>query len=359
MNVLYAANVRMPFEKASSIQTFFMCQELAGLGIKTRLCVPFIENVEQLSFEEIFGEEPVFDAYWLGSFKYNEAVGSKLNYYLRSKHFTKAVVMNVLLNDWADFVVTRDFWIADELIRLKKEKKTRAKIIFECHELTFMTCGVLGKFINKHIELNAVKEADGVIVLTESARKEVERFRKRGNIAVLCDGFNPRYFNRQLEKRNLAGDVSVVYAGSRAEWKGVKTLKDASEMFADGVRLNLLAHIPHKFVADYLRSADILVLPNERNKWSEVFSSPLKLFEYLAAGKVIVASDLKNFYEVLDGYAVFFEPGNAEDLAFKINSVAKSFGDYSHLAEKAKLKSHEFSWNKRASKLVGFLEGLE
>ena len=58
----------------------------------------------------------------------------------------------------------------------------------------------------------------------------------------------------------------------------------------------------------------MLVLPNPASAISTHFTSPLKLFEYMAAGRAIVASDLPAIREVLrDGEnALLVTPGDAE-----------------------------------------------
>ena len=48
-----------------------------------------------------------------------------------------------------------------------------------------------------------------------------------------------------------------------------------------------------------LARADILALPNPPRPSRRTFTSPLKLFEYMAAGRAIVASDLPSIREVL------------------------------------------------------------
>ena len=56
----------------------------------------------------------------------------------------------------------------------------------------------------------------------------------------------------------------------------------------------------------------MLVLPNPASAISSAFTSPLKLFEYMASGRPIVASDLPSLREVLrDGEnALLVAPGN-------------------------------------------------
>ncbi len=59
----------------------------------------------------------------------------------------------------------------------------------------------------------------------------------------------------------------------------------------------------------HLARADVLVLPNSATALSARYTSPLKLFEYLAAGRPIVASDLPALREVLrDGANAWLVP---------------------------------------------------
>ena len=71
--------------------------------------------------------------------------------------------------------------------------------------------------------------------------------------------------------------------------------------------------VPPAEVAAQLRAADVLVLPNPASAISSAFTSPLKLFEYMAAGRPIVATDLPSMREVLhaEENALLVEPGNA------------------------------------------------
>jgi glycosyltransferase involved in cell wall biosynthesis len=106
-------------------------------------------------------------------------------------------------------------------------------------------------------------------------------------------------------------------------------------------------------VARELRRADILALPNPPTGISGAYTSPLKLFEYLAAGRPIVASDLPAIREVLqdEGPAVLVAPGDAQALAAAITRIAADpvFGQ--RLARAAYAAAGDYTWERRAERL--------
>jgi glycosyltransferase involved in cell wall biosynthesis len=105
-----------------------------------------------------------------------------------------------------------------------------------------------------------------------------------------------------------------------------------------------------------LSAADALVLPNSAEKTiSAEYTSPLKLFEYMAAGKPIVASDLQSVREVLDeGNACLVPPDNPKALAKGIHSVLDNPDYATRLGERAKADGVQYSWVCRAEAITSF-----
>ena len=92
----------------------------------------------------------------------------------------------------------------------------------------------------------------------------------------------------------------------------------------------ILGRKPKNEVPYYLKSADILLLPNiPINKESIEYTSPIKMFEYMASQRLIIASRLPSIEEILNSKnAVFFKAGDAQDLAQAILNVSQNFGFY-------------------------------
>jgi glycosyltransferase involved in cell wall biosynthesis len=109
-----------------------------------------------------------------------------------------------------------------------------------------------------------------------------------------------------------------------------------------------------------LRGTDVLVLPNPASAISSSFTSPLKLFEYMASGRPIVASDLPSLREVLrDGEnALLAEPGNAAALTRGILRIKNDAALGERLARQAVEDVRQYTWARRAERLEVLFAGV-
>jgi glycosyltransferase involved in cell wall biosynthesis len=108
-------------------------------------------------------------------------------------------------------------------------------------------------------------------------------------------------------------------------------------------------------LAIYQKACDILLMPYPNKKHYSFYMSALKMFEYMASKRPIIASCLPSIKEILNKENSFFcNPDDPEDLVERIKYV---FDNY-ELAEKIALKAFEdvkdYTWRKRAEKIVSF-----
>ena len=122
----------------------------------------------------------------------------------------------------------------------------------------------------------------------------------------------------------------------------------------------LVGHKPHEDIPLYLRAADVLVLPNSATaEISRVATSPMKLFEYMASGRPIVASELPSILEILNDHNAFLVvPDDAEDLAKGIRTVVQNPDLGASLATQARSDVSSHTWEKRASRILAFLQTI-
>ena len=131
------------------------------------------------------------------------------------------------------------------------------------------------------------------------------------------------------------------------------------ELRARDVRnVELLGFIPNAELPQYLFACDVLLMPYGRSVAvsgggeTAAFASPLKMFEYMAAHRLIIASRLPGVMEVLhDDNAVLCEP---EDVACWSDALraAHDAGLRNRLAERAALDVQHYAWDRRAQRIL-------
>jgi glycosyltransferase involved in cell wall biosynthesis len=122
-------------------------------------------------------------------------------------------------------------------------------------------------------------------------------------------------------------------------------------------RVTLKDGIPHHDVPRHLRAMDIAVAPYPALE--PFYFSPLKVLEYMAAGRAIVASKAGQISELIrDGQTgTLVEPGNASQLAEAIRRLGADPALRQSLGSKAReeaLRSHR--WTDRAMRITELIE---
>jgi glycosyltransferase involved in cell wall biosynthesis len=123
--------------------------------------------------------------------------------------------------------------------------------------------------------------------------------------------------------------------------------------------VDFVGPVVHENMPRYLSGAKIAVVPNEACGTS-LYSSPLKLFEYMAQGLPIVASDLPAFREILrDGEnAVLFKPGDPEALAGSLDRILHDPELAAGLGKRARLAAEDYTYTRRGQKILDILRSF-
>ncbi|MBI5959174.1 MAG: glycosyltransferase, partial [Chloroflexi bacterium] len=128
----------------------------------------------------------------------------------------------------------------------------------------------------------------------------------------------------------------------------------------DAGRFLAAGQVPPAQVPLYLSACDVCALPHPWTKHFAYYTSPIKLFEYMAARRAIVASDLPGFAEVLrEGEsALLVPPGDVGTLTAAIQRLRDDPALRSRLADSAyeQVMAH-YTWEARAKAIQGLIEG--
>jgi glycosyltransferase involved in cell wall biosynthesis len=151
----------------------------------------------------------------------------------------------------------------------------------------------------------------------------------------------------------------VIVGGHPAEHDRGR-LETLSATLGIGDRVQFTGFVHRRDVAPILERADVLVMPHTATPVSERYASPLKLFEYMATGKPIVASDLAAVREVLsDGdNACLVRAGDPESLASGIANVLEHPDLAERIARRAFDAAVKFTWARRAERLDALLDSV-
>lgn len=129
--------------------------------------------------------------------------------------------------------------------------------------------------------------------------------------------------------------------------------------------VTMTGFLEHRQIPLYQAAADILLMPYSRSieassgqDIGEVIN-PMKMFEYMAAGRAIISADLPSIREVLSGdTAVLCEPGNVDTWKDAIQALLLDEPRRLDLGRKARRLVQEFTWRAREQKILssgGFL----
>lgn len=116
---------------------------------------------------------------------------------------------------------------------------------------------------------------------------------------------------------------------------------------------------PHSKMPELLSIADLIALPQRKTLFSTA-QVPGKVFEAMAMAKPIIASNISDLPEIIDGCGWIVEPENPEQLAEKIQYVVNNSEEAETMGNKARQKCIEkYSWDAMEEILLKVFEKYE
>ncbi len=169
---------------------------------------------------------------------------------------------------------------------------------------------------------------------------------------------NPRimYIGRISRDRGLEIFLHLARKGVGEIWL-IGEVEDGRELLDEEKNVHLVSFVPHREVVQWYRRCDIVLLPYQPYLTTAASFSPLKLFEAMAAGRPIIASDLPPLREVLKNgeTAILVPPENVPGWERAVERL-KERGDLAvALGARARKAGRAFSWEARAEKLMNIV----
>jgi len=372
MKISYIVNARIPTEKAHGYQIMKMCESFAERGAAVTLYTPNRRNSIKTNPFEYYNLQKIFK---IKKFSCIDLLGhlpvDRFWFLLQNFSYALNIAIHFILASRSRIIFTRDEISTAFLILLG------FRPVYELHNWSE----------NNFILLYVVKRCRRIVAISQGLRRELIDYGIDENkILVARDAVDLEQFDipdkkaQYREELNLPiMDRIVLYTGHLYKWKGVYTLADAAQMLPDGYQvifvggtnlhidkfkkyfeglkignIKVIGHVPHELIPKYLKAADCLALPNSaKEKISSEYTSPLKLFEYMASKRPIIASNLPSLREVLtDKSCFYFNPDDSGDLARVINKVLNNPKSAETISNQAFHDVQNYTWDQRAKKIL-------
>lgn len=368
LNIQYLSNAPIPSQKANSIHVMKMCEAFAEIGHEVTLICRHGKYNRDHSVFEFYG---VAENFVLRYLKWPRIPGAGLLYSLQvAKHLAK-------YRRKLDLAYARCPYSA------LAARILGVPVIYEAHALPRTSF---------HQKLEALilkyEHSRSLTVISQALKRDychLFPWLSEDKIVVAHDGASIDK-SKELRHIDVAREerLKIVYTGSLLPGKGIDLIITIAQQLSQcdfhiiggptkiwesyclaydlPENINYHGFLHPSSVGEWQRTADILLLPNQHNiltdkgrvdigKWT----SPLKLFEYMASGAPIIASNLPVLLEVLrDGEnALCVEPNSPEAW---VNAI-KRIDDNPSLATKISRQAYEdlvneYTWKQRAAKVL-------
>ena len=328
MKFCYLSNNAVPSTVASSLQTVRVCEELSLAGNEVYLICPNSSKIN-VSPQNFYNLKNSFNILKINRFK-KFPLG--INYYIFS-------ILSVIksLKFKPDIYITRNFFTVLILILFRK------KIILELHHGIEIESRITQFLLRKFNFLRSKKIYKFLAITNNVKNYYIKKFKinqDKVKISPSCTSLKTKFFFRRKKRR-----LNIGYFGSVYRSRGVDIILKLSKIdkknnyyvYGDNKfypninlkntnnNLKLMGYVQYKKIPMNISNMDILLMPYQSKITAAgdigditQFTSPLKLFDYLAAGKFIISTELPVLKEIIkDRKNVFFIKNQANIYAWK------------------------------------------
>jgi glycosyltransferase involved in cell wall biosynthesis len=387
MKIAYLSSAAVPSTSANSLQVMKMCQAFSQEGHEVHLILPPADETRTNEAGAISPAPPS------GDVPLSESLIRQ--YGLASVFLTHRVKLLPLLGRrglaWAE---------ADEAARLAPDLVyTRGidiawavaqhgfPVMLEIHHPPTGRIGPL--YFRQILRRSNVRLAVISRPLEENLRRTYPALCNR-DLLVIPDAVDTEPYrnlpapDRARTRLNLAAKkFTAGYFGSLVAGRGVEMICELAQRLADAEFLMLggnpeeveawkaqtaarknirwLGHVPHAEVPLYQAACDVLLMPYQRevtirNKGNTAeIMSPMKLFEYMAAGRAILSSDLPALRVMLhDENSVLLPPDDPAAWAEALAKIRRNAVKRKRIAARARADVRPFTWRSRIKRILEF-----
>ena len=379
MRIWYVTDARLPGQAANTVQIMKMCAAFGTVGHDVSLFVRLGKN--SVDSAELFRSYAV-----PANFRINRAPRLIPGQSSRD-HWSLPFTLSAL--PWLRSNVRRFDLLYTRLPLLASlAARCGVRVVYEAHRL-LPTEGWFARRIAQTVAQNSRRDAfAGLVGISQVLSRWYSDFGvSPSKILPAHDGVDLERFTPVLTKSEARLKLElpshrpmVCYCGHLYRGRGTEELLSCAQampetlfLFVGGSdgdvakyrtfvqdhsleNVRLTGFKPNGELPAYLYAADVLAMPYTQATGSAAFMSPMKLFEYLAAGRPIVASDFPSIREVLQHHvnAILVSPGDSSALRRGLEEALDPVVS-DILSQNARQDSKRFTWEIRARRITEFV----
>jgi glycosyltransferase involved in cell wall biosynthesis len=364
--IYYITYSSIPSSLPSSLQIIKICENLSKNKYEITLIKPGTGN-KRFSIKNYYGLRYNVNVKEFASI---DSFPQGLKFYLYSFY-----CLFFILKKGNSITITRNYFVCYLLLLFKK------KVVLEIHHDTNIE-GRITKFILKYFNFLNKKNLINIVAISNSVKNLfINKYKVEDEkITVLPSGSSIKV--NQSPKLCNNKRLKIGYFGSISPSKGINTLiklskidqgndyyiyggsrEEISKIKKKNINKNLFLHenVPYFGLPKIMLKMDILTIPYTKiirsvGEVDEIskYTSPLKLFDYLAVGKIIISSDLKVLREVISSKNAYFVSNYENIFEWKKNiTMAKNSKKKILIMSKNNLRlSKEYDHAKRVKKYI-------
>lgn len=260
-------------------------------------------------------------------------------------------------------------------------RRLHLPLTYDAHELypEISTLSAREAAIWRRVERRLARRADHVVTVCDSIAAELERRYGVVRPTVLLNCPVARGSNgRRRADPTGGGEPVILYQGGFAPHRGLETLVHSAHQLELGTivlmgwgrlegelrelirregleeQVRIAAPVPPAEVVAYAAEAAVGVIPYEPVGLNNTYTTPNKLFDYMAAGLPVAASRLPELIRFVEQgeIGLTFTPGDPASLAAALNGILADPARYEQMRERARQAAHRYTWERESQKLL-------
>ena len=353
--IYYVAELNLPSKSAYSIHVMKMCEAFSKLKYDINLFVINKKNKNQLNKDY--------------NINYKFKVISIFNNFVLLNFVTRIIFALKILSKNTE---KKALFLSRSIIFSLIACLFRKKIVLELHHEITGVSKILYWLLKK---LNLIENLKYIFL--SSNLNYIYKINKEKYL-VLDDAVNLADFNK---KKGIKYKKTCVYVGSFFEGKGIeqifrlakKNKKTFFHIYGEKKYLRenkkeknvkIFDYINYSKIPTIISRYEVALMPYQRKVrgrgsiWLQKYMSPLKMFDYMAAKMIIIASNLKVYKHILKNNfnCILVNVNEDEKWSKAIRLAFKKNYKNRYLRENAYKTAKKYTWDKRCKKIINFFE---